>query len=186
MSNRPNFTSALSLLAIASIFVFPTLANAAELAAPPLDQGGDDLFLIQAAVAPNVVLFIDNSQSMAHIEWHPGFDPDKVPDASYCTVSTDLEGALGLASPNLDQNTNYELTSDEMDIECDTPARGKRTVFGPLNPTYWDGRYLMWYLGLDENDATDARILNQIENDVAAVVGCTQAGGAAPFAGNSP
>ena len=143
MSNRPNFTSALSLVAIAMVVAIPTMANAAapaEPPPPPLDQGGDDLFLIQAAVAPNVVLLIDNSQSMAQIEWHAEFDPDKVPDASYCTVSSDLESELGLASPNLDPNTTYELTSDENDIECDTPARTRRTVYGPLNKTYWDGR----------------------------------------------
>ncbi len=185
MSNRSNFTCALSLLAIALVVVLATPAWAAKPVAPPpppLDQGGDDLFLIQAAVAPNVVLFIDNSKSMAQIEWHPEFDPDKVPDAGYCTVSSDLESALSLASPNLDPNTTYRLTSDENNIECDTPARSRRTVYGPLNPTFWDGRYMMWYLGLDENDATEGRILDEIENAVAKVVGCTVAGGAGPFA----
>lgn len=39
-------------------------------------QEGDDIFLLTVAAAPNVVLLLDNSTSMNHIEWHPAFDPD--------------------------------------------------------------------------------------------------------------
>ena len=64
-------------------------------------QSGDDLFLLQSAVAPNVVLFMDNSDSMNQIEWHPAFDPEKVPDASYCTFSADItEFAARSSSPS--------------------------------------------------------------------------------------
>jgi type IV pilus assembly protein PilY1 len=37
---------------------------------------GDDLFLLTTSTAPNVILLMDNSQSMNHIEWHPAFDPN--------------------------------------------------------------------------------------------------------------
>ncbi len=46
---------------------------------PPADASGDDIFLIQASVSPNVILFMDNSQSMNAIEWHPAFDPEAAP-----------------------------------------------------------------------------------------------------------
>ena len=138
---------------------------------PPLDAGGDDLFLIQAAVEPNVVLVMDNSDSMNAIEWHPSFDPGKTPDATYCSSSSDFGGAL-------DPNTIYTVTGNVNNASCDTPNRGNRTVYGPNSPTYWDGRYLMWYLGLANNDP----ILDEIDNEVASVAGCTQAGGAGAFA----
>jgi len=56
-----------------------TIARAAQAPPPPLDASGDDIFLIQASVSPNVILFLDNSQSMNAIEWHPAFDPEGAP-----------------------------------------------------------------------------------------------------------
>ena len=70
--------AALSLLYPAGADALPN-PNGGGPAPPPLpedDAGGDDLFLLQASVAPNVVLFMDNSDSMNQIEWHPAFDPE--------------------------------------------------------------------------------------------------------------
>jgi len=137
-------------------------------------QSGDDLFLLQAAVAPNVILFMDNSDSMNQIEWHPAFDPEKVPDASYCTFSADIPEFGGV----LDPDYTYVDTQNRNNVNCDTPARGDRTVYFVQHPddTYWSGRYLMWYLGLDENDPEDAAILNEIDTAQANVAGCTESG----------
>ena len=97
-------TCLLALTFAALLLMIPT--NAHALAGgppapppPPLpgdDTGGDDLFLLRSAVAPNVILFLDNSDSMNQIEWHPAFDPEKVPDASYCTLSTDITEFAGV------------------------------------------------------------------------------------------
>jgi len=150
---------------------------------PPLpedDAGGDDLFLLQASVAPNVVLIMDNSDSMNQIEWHPAFDPDQVPDASYCTLSGDVPDFGGV----LDPDYTYIDAQNWNNVNCDSPVRGNRTVYFVQHPldTLWYGRYLMWYLGLDETDTDDAAILDDIDNAVADVDGCTQAGGSAFFA----
>jgi type IV pilus assembly protein PilY1 len=140
-------------------------------------QSGDDIFLLQSAVAPNVVLFMDNSDSMNHIEWHPAFDPEKVPDASYCTSSADFGGAL-------DPNIDYSIGATVSTANCDTPARGNRKVYGVRNPlpTYWSGRYLTWYLGLDETDFFNDTATTEIYTAVANVAGCTQAGSSKFFA----
>ncbi len=77
-------------------------------------------------------------------------------------MSADFGGAL-------DQNTTYSDTQNRTNVNCDTPARGNRTVYFPQHPdtTYWSGRYLMWYLGLDEDDPDDEAILDEIETAVA-------------------
>ena len=178
-------TTHLFALAFAALLlIIPAIANAAPpIPPPPLpgdDTGGDDLFLLRSAVAPNVVLFMDNSDSMNQIEWHPAFDPEQTPDASYCTISSDITEFAGV----LDEDYTYVDTQPRNNVNCDTPARGNRTVYFPQHPrdTLWSGRYLMWYLGLDEGDATDAAILDEIDTAVADVAGCTQSGGAAAFA----
>ncbi len=143
-------------------------------------QSGDDLFLLQSSVAPNVILFMDNSDSMNQIEWHPAFDPEKVPDASYCTVSSDITEFGGV----LDPDYTYVDSQNRNNVDCDTPARGNRTVYFVQHPddTLWYGRYLMWYLGLDESDPDDAAILDEIDTAKANVSGCTQAGASKFFA----
>jgi hypothetical protein len=177
-------THLLALAVAALLLALPVIATAAKPQPPPPlpedDTGGDDLFLLRAAVAPNVVLFMDNSDSMNQIEWHPAFDPEKVPDASYCTLSADITEFAGV----LDPDHTYVDTQDRNNVNCDSPARGNRTVYFVQHPkdTLWSGRYLMWYLGLDETDSDDAAILNEIDNAVADVEGCTQSGGAAAFA----
>jgi type IV pilus assembly protein PilY1 len=164
--------------------IIPVTATAVKPQPPaPLpgdEAGGDDLFLLQAAVAPNVILLMDNSASMNNIEWHPAFDPEKVPDATYCTLSTDIPEGGGV----LDPDATYVDWRNRDNVNCDSPARGNRTVYFVKDPTetYWSGRYLMWYLGLDETDPADQAILDEIDTAVANVPGCTVAGGSGAFA----
>ena len=166
--SHPMKSLLVSLMVAFACFLVSTSASA---------QSGDDIFLLQSAVAPNVVLFMDNSDSMNHIEWHPAFDIEKVPDASYCASSSDFGGAL-------DPNMVYSIGTTMSNVKCNSPSRGWRKVYGVRNPlpTYWSGRYLMWYLGLDQTDPGDAAILNQIATDVANVAGCTQSGSSKFFA----
>ncbi len=182
---NPSLRSAsrsLALAVAALLLLLPAIADPAQ-PPPPLpgeDAGGDDLFLLQASVAPNVILLMDNSDSMNQIEWHPAFDPEKVPDASYCTFSDEIPEFGGV----LDPDHTYVDDKNRNNVECDAPSRGSRTVYFVKAPvhTYWSGRYLMWYLGLDETDPDDAAILDEIDNAVANVPGCTSAGGSGAFA----
>ena len=155
----------------------PMNAGAPPPPPPPPPPGtitsGDDIFLLTASTAPNVILLMDNSKSMQHIEWHPAFDPSQAPDASYCASSADFGGAL-------DPDAEYVVSGTINNANCDSPARGNHKVWGPGvgDPDYiWSGRYLMWYLGLP--DASP--ILSEIATAEANVEGCTQAGGAKDF-----
>ncbi len=73
---RSTANTLLSLLIAGLCLPIATVARAMS---EPADASGDDIFLIQASVSPNVVLFLDNSQSMNAIEWHPAFDPEAAP-----------------------------------------------------------------------------------------------------------
>jgi hypothetical protein len=132
---------------------------------PAVDAFGDDLFLITTSVAPNVILIMDNSDSMNHIEWHPAFDPSD--PSSYACADFDNDTVYSYSGVNVREN------------HC---GSGDRDIFTPQTPTLWDGRYLNWYFGLDASVPAEATILDEIDNDVASVEGCTVAGGAGPFA----
>lgn len=147
---------------VAALFV--PLRAPAPPPSPAVDAFGDDLFLITTSVAPNVILIMDNSDSMNHIEWHPRFDPDD-PTSYGCA--------------DFDNATEYTYAANTVEDHC---GSGNRTIYGPNNPTYWDGRYLNWYFGLDAAVAGEAAILNDIATAVASVEGCTAAGGASVFA----
>jgi len=164
MVNSP-FQRLLRAALVVAILLVPLRAPAPPASpSPPVDAFGDDLFLITTSVAPNVILIMDNSDSMNHIEWHPAFDPDDA--ASY-----------GCA--DFDNSLDYTYAADTDEDHC---GSGLRTIYAPNSPTYWDGRYLNWYFGLDASVAAEAAILNEIATEVAAVEGCTKAGGALPFA----
>ncbi len=78
-TSRLSTVCSLSLAVAGLLLLLPDAARSmgpAPPPPPPIDASGDDLFLIQASVSPNVVLFMDNSQSMNAIEWHPAFDPE--------------------------------------------------------------------------------------------------------------
>jgi type IV pilus assembly protein PilY1 len=124
---------------------------------PPADAGGDDLFLMTTSVSPNVILLMDNSESMNHIEWHPKFDPNA--------------GSYGCGV--FDNDRVYEIPGPMNNVST---CGNTRDIFAPVNPTLWDGRYLNWYF----SDAATPYV-NEIETAKANVEGCTQAGGAKFF-----
>jgi len=117
---------------------------------------GDDLFLLSTSVPPNVVIFIDNSNSMNQIEWHYAFDIDDTP-----------------AACDFDNDTMYDTN---VLANSETHCGNTRTIFAPENPTYWHGKYLNWYF----SSAADPYI-NEIENDIAVTAGCNQAGSQTRF-----
>jgi type IV pilus assembly protein PilY1 len=134
------------------------------------DDSGDDLFLLTASTSPNVILVMDNSKSMNHIEWHPDFDPDA---ASYtCTYWTNSQ--VYKAGDEGWSGDPAVTVPDPVPAGCvDT-----RTIYTPEGgDTLWDGRYLNWYY----SDDVPAETLVEIETAVANVEGCTQAGGAKFF-----
>ncbi len=124
---------------------------------PPIDASGDDVFLLTTTTSPNVVLLMDNSRSMNHIEWHPAFD----------------NGAASYGCSDFVNATEYVYNGDTSETHCGNT----RTIFGPESGTLWSGRYLNWYF----SDAADPHITD-IETAEANVEGCTQAGGAKFFA----
>ncbi|MCH7707775.1 MAG: hypothetical protein IH884_04760 [Myxococcales bacterium] len=110
---------------------------------------GDDLFLLTTSVSPNVIILMDNSESMLHIEWHPAFDPDA--------------GSYGCA--DFTNKTLYTYDSDATETHCGNT----RDIFGPVTGTIWLGSYLNWYF----SDAADAYEV-EIQTAKALVEGCTQ------------
>jgi type IV pilus assembly protein PilY1 len=142
---------------VAGLALMPAWAfSAPEVAPPPVDPSGDDIFLLTVSTSPNVILLMDNSKSMNHIEWHPAFDPNA--------------DSYGCDHWNDDQV--YEFDADTTETECDNT----RKIYAPNDPTLWDGRYLNWYFS-DDADAHE----NEINTAKASVEGCTEAGGAQFF-----
>ncbi len=123
----------------------------------------DDTFLLTTSVSPNVILILDNSYAMNHIEWHPAFDPTPAvpPVCSY-----------------FDNNTVYLAA----DIDDSLPYCGQtREVYAPNIPTLWDGRYLNWYYSLNPLIPAQNQILDEIQNNVVVVAGCNVAGSGTRF-----
>jgi type IV pilus assembly protein PilY1 len=133
-------------------FAMPAPAPAAAAAVTE----GDDLFLLTTSISPNVVMLLDNSDSMMQIEWHPAYDPTAVPTCAFW--DNDL-------TYNADDYGNTEN-------ECGNT----RIIFKPVNDTLYDGRYLNWYF----SNAADP-YYNDIRNATATSAGCRQAGGANQF-----
>jgi type IV pilus assembly protein PilY1 len=131
---------------------------------------GDDLFLLTTSVSPNVVLFIDNSFSMAQIEWHRAFDPTVGKygcdaDGLNCCEDFDLSRT---------EENSYDAKSELASTE--THCGNTRDIFQPSTPTLWDARYLNWYFS-DEADP----YINEIENAEANAADCNSAGSGTRF-----
>jgi type IV pilus assembly protein PilY1 len=128
MRSKYEIRRAIGLLAIATALVLPSRVGRAE-----------DSELFSTAVAPNVVLFVDNSGSMNSVVWHPAFDPTKASSFYGCTQYTD-DGSENLYTSNFTA----------------TRCGNTRTVF--VDPaigsdeTRWSHRYLNWYF----SNATNA------------------------------
>ncbi|MBW2447707.1 MAG: hypothetical protein JRG83_17495, partial [Deltaproteobacteria bacterium] len=93
----------------------------------------DDTVLFTAAVAPNVLLHVDNSGSMNHIVWHEEYDPDV---ASVCTRFNDTSSYSYSSnySPNYGSYAGCENATRTIWVDTDIPDR-----------TRWSGHYLNWY-----------------------------------------
>jgi type IV pilus assembly protein PilY1 len=109
------------------------LLAAAALWMPSSAGVADDTVLFTAAVAPNVLLHVDNSGSMNNIVWHEAYDPSVTPactrfnNSSEYTVSSDV---------------SYNASSSS---GC---VAGNRTIWEDpeiSDPTRWSGHYLNWY-----------------------------------------
>jgi len=131
---------------------------------PPLDAGGDDQFLISTSIAPNVILLMDNSESMSQIEWHPAFDQTVIsPTCSDFTdttnyVANDLAALYG--QPN---QPDFTATHCGNTRTLWDPARGD----AKLVETLWWGRYLNWYF----SDAADPYV-TEIETALSTAPHC--------------
>ena len=130
-AGRELLGAAAAALALA---LHPQVGGAAS-SPPAVTASGDDLFLLTAATSPNVVLVMDNSPAMQQIEWHPAFDPDADPATYGCSY--------------FDNATVYDASSIN---DSATICGHKRTVYAPMSPTLWDGRYLNWYYGLPDGE----------------------------------
>ncbi|MFP8872223.1 MAG: hypothetical protein VCB43_12895, partial [Myxococcota bacterium] len=118
---------------------------------PLTSAAADDLYLLSTSVSPNVVVLLDTSGSMSHLEWHPAFDPEA---ATY--------GCSAFSS----QSRWYAWQFDSVETEC-----GKtRKIYKPTGSNTWyDGRYLNWYF----SSAADPYI-NEIDTTVAPSSTCLQ------------
>jgi len=103
------------------------------LTAPAGARADDDTVLFTAAVAPNVLLHVDNSGSMNNIVWHEAYDPE-----APVTCTRFSNDGTYFVSSNLDRN--YGSYSG-----C---VNDTRTIWiDPDIPdaTRWTGHYLNWY-----------------------------------------
>jgi type IV pilus assembly protein PilY1 len=131
---------------------------------PPLDAYGDDIFLHSTSLAPNVILLMDNSESMSHMEWHPAFDQTVI--SPTCSVFTD--GADYVAN-DLAATYGFPNAPSFTITECGNT----RTLWDPSRSdaksveALWWGRYLNWYF----SDAADPYV-NEIETAMTTGPGC--------------
>lgn len=140
----------------ARLIVAISLALAAS---SSLAETVDDIFLLSTSVSPNVILFIDNSNAMNQIEWHPEFDPTATPTCAHW-----------------DNDTIYSAPGDLGNTETACSPSRTRTIFRPVNPTSWSGRYLNWYF----SPAADPYIA-EIETAEVTTAGCNTAGSSNRF-----
>jgi type IV pilus assembly protein PilY1 len=130
----------------------------------PTDASGDDIFLLTTSVSPLVVLLLDNSASMQHVEWHPAYDPT-------APLPADCDSEAEWGSP-IDFTQTYAFSSTSNENHCGNARR----IFALENPTLYTGHYLAWLF----SDASDA-YENEIRNATAFATSCTASGGADQF-----
>jgi hypothetical protein len=150
---------------LAAALLMPAAMQAAAAAPPPdapLDAYGDDTFLLSTSLAPNVVLLMDNSESMSQMEWHPAFDQTVI--SPTCSAFTDgtqyiaddlmaVYGAPGSSSVTATECGNTRTLWDASDAKMPVAL-------------YW-GRYLNWYF----SDAADPYVA-EIETATTTGPGC--------------
>jgi hypothetical protein len=131
----------------------------------PIDASGDDIFLLTTSVSPLVVLLLDNSRSMEHVEWHPAYDPE-------APLPADCDTALEWGGP-IDFNATYSFSSTTSPVNH---CGNSRRIWALEDPTLWTGHYLAWYF----SDAADA-YEDEIRTAIATASSCNQAGGPSQF-----
>jgi type IV pilus assembly protein PilY1 len=164
---RSGTSRTLLALALAAGLLRPSPLGAASGAPPPVapeDASGDDIFLLTTSVSPLVVLLLDNSVSMTHVEWHPAYDP-KAPLPPDCDSALEWGAAI-------DFTQTYSYASTVQETHCGNTRR----IWALANPTLWTGHYLAWYF----SDAADP-YYNEIRTATAATSACRQSGGAEQF-----
>jgi type IV pilus assembly protein PilY1 len=120
---------------------------------PLASAAADDLYLLSTSVSPNVVVLLDTSGSMSHLEWHPAFDPEA--------------GTYGCS--HFGNTTRYD--GGDFSSSTFTACGRTRKIYEPTGSNTWfDGRYLNWYF----SSAADPYI-NEIDTTVAPSSTCLQA-----------
>jgi hypothetical protein len=115
------------VFALVVALLLPATAHAA--AAPPdapLDAYGDDTFLLSTSLAPNVIMIMDNSESMNQIEWHPAFDQEAVPVCNEFDNDTDYTFDDLLTWFGVGGNPS-SMSVTVADVDCDRT----RTLWDP-------------------------------------------------------
>ena len=171
MDDRHSTPSSLVSLILAYALLVPGAVYGAPKSPPPppIDAGGDDIFLIPGIRRPECdpahgQLGVHESHRVA-----PRLRPGRRPLTYGCA--------------DFDNATVYPYSSDTNENHC---GSGNRTIYAPSNSppgtdALWDGRYLNWYFGLDNSVSAEKDILDEIKLAKANVEGCTQAGGAKFF-----
>ena len=134
-----------------------------------LPQAGpqDDTALFSTAVAPNVLLVVDNSGSMNHVVWHPDFDPtfDYTQGTDGCdywtnTRTYNVNVNSGDSSPSgatdtTFRNGTFDRCGNEREIFVDPTVQAKG------DSTRWQGAYLNWYFSdyIDDDTADEVAAL---------------------------
>ena len=142
------------------------LVTGLAVAATSTTSLADDTALFSTAVAPNVVLLIDNSGSMNHIVWHEDYDPSVA--SSGCTFFNDDWQYFVWPSYTWDgTNANdssikpetYTICGNEREIFLDPGVEAN------WNDTRWTGHYLNWYFSDAANGvASDIEAANNGTN----------------------
>jgi len=157
-----------------SICLFVLLApDSQRAAAQGLPIGSDDSTLFSTAVAPNVVLMIDNSGSMNHVVWHESYDSSVPASTSGCTFFNDswtyyVRSSYYWSGSNPNDSTvepgTYTICNNtrEIFLDSDVAAAG--------NSTRWTGHYLNWYFS-NAADAVASQIAATGNGTVSACLG---------------
>ena len=133
--------------------------------APGARAQDSDLFRTQ--VPPNVVLMVDNSGSMNHVVWHPGYDPEAsascncfVDNTIYIRSSYSWSGC-GSGDQYIPPG-NYSICGNTREVFIDP------IVEADGNRTRWSGHYLNWYF----SDAADDYAADITDTDNGTRSGC--------------
>ncbi len=166
------------------------LAGIAYLTAMAPSPGrADDTALFANAVAPNVVIVIDNSGSMNQVVWHPAYVPERVYDPTGCPVyapdhpdydprclpeplcnlsyaesgfdggSSDTWRNTDLTFRTRDGRTGISKCGNTRDVWVDPEVQAEG------NQTRWPLHYLQWYFSENvevDHDGDGSTILEEI------------------------